>query len=116
MRMSKAAAFGGGGAAATAAAAAAVRARTRGAPTRIGSPPAGGHRSTRGPWRAQGLSGIVRVPVRTVTTAFKETTMSFRALARARALVLLPILVLPTGGCITFETLVKVKPDGSGTV
>ena len=42
--------------------------------------------------------------------------MSFRALAHARALVLLPILVLPTAGCIAFETLVKVKPDGSGTV
>ena len=42
--------------------------------------------------------------------------MSFRALAHARALVLLPILVLPTAGCIAFETLVKVKADGSGTV
>ena len=42
--------------------------------------------------------------------------MSFRAPAHARALVLLPILVLPTAGCIAFETLVKVKADGSGTV
>jgi hypothetical protein len=43
--------------------------------------------------------------------------MSFRrALVHARALVLLPFLVLPTAGCIAFETLVKVKPDGSGTV
>ena len=33
-----------------------------------------------------------------------------------RSLAILPILALPTAGCINFETLVKVKPDGSGTL
>ena len=42
--------------------------------------------------------------------------MSFRALARSRALVILPLLALPTAGCIGFETVVKVKGDGSGTL
>jgi hypothetical protein len=35
---------------------------------------------------------------------------------RLRAAALLPLLALPTAGCIQFETLVKVKPDGSGTI
>jgi len=42
--------------------------------------------------------------------------MSFPAAARFRALALLPLLALPTAGCINFETLVKVKADGSGTI
>jgi hypothetical protein len=42
--------------------------------------------------------------------------MSFPTLARLRALALLPLLALPTAGCIQFETLVKVKGDGSGTI
>jgi hypothetical protein len=42
--------------------------------------------------------------------------MSFPALARVRALAVLPLLALPTAGCINFETLVKVKADGSGTI
>ena len=33
-----------------------------------------------------------------------------------RRLAILPLLALPTAGCINFETLVKVKPDGSGTL
>ena len=33
-----------------------------------------------------------------------------------RQLAILPLLALPTAGCINFETLVKVKPDGSGTL
>jgi len=33
-----------------------------------------------------------------------------------RPLAILPLLALPTAGCINFETLVKVKPDGSGTL
>jgi hypothetical protein len=33
-----------------------------------------------------------------------------------RRLAILPLLALPTAGCIDFETLVKVKPDGSGTL
>jgi hypothetical protein len=43
-------------------------------------------------------------------------TMSFHTLARLRALALLPLLALPTAGCIQFETLVKVKGDGTGTI
>lgn len=35
---------------------------------------------------------------------------------RLRALAFLPLLALPTAGCIQFETLVKVKGDGTGTV
>lgn len=35
---------------------------------------------------------------------------------RLRRLAILPLLALPTAGCIDFETLVKVKPDGSGTL
>jgi len=35
---------------------------------------------------------------------------------RFRALAILPLLVLPTAGCIQFETLVKVKGDGTGTI
>ena len=35
---------------------------------------------------------------------------------RFRALAILPLLALPTAGCIQFETLVKVKGDGSGTI
>ena len=35
---------------------------------------------------------------------------------RLRPLAILPLLALPTAGCIDFETLVKVKPDGSGTL
>jgi hypothetical protein len=35
---------------------------------------------------------------------------------RVRALAILPLLALPTAGCIQFETLVKLKGDGSGTV
>ena len=35
---------------------------------------------------------------------------------RFRQLAILPLLTLPTAGCIGFETLVKVKADGSGTV
>jgi hypothetical protein len=31
-------------------------------------------------------------------------------------LAILPLLALPTAGCIGFETLVKVKADGSGTL
>ena len=42
--------------------------------------------------------------------------MNFPALARFRALALLPLLALPTAGCIQFETLVKVKGDGTGTI
>jgi hypothetical protein len=33
-----------------------------------------------------------------------------------RRLAILPLLALPTAGCINFETLVKVKADGSGTL
>lgn len=33
-----------------------------------------------------------------------------------RRLAILPLLALPGTGCIAFETLVKVKPDGSGTI
>jgi hypothetical protein len=35
---------------------------------------------------------------------------------RFRPLAILPLLALPTIGCIGFETVVKVKADGSGTV
>ena len=35
---------------------------------------------------------------------------------RLRQLAILPLLALPTAGCINFETLVKVKADGSGTL
>jgi hypothetical protein len=35
---------------------------------------------------------------------------------RTPRLAILPLLALPTAGCINFETLVKVKPDGSGTL
>ena len=35
---------------------------------------------------------------------------------RIRALAILPLLALPTAGCIQFDTLVKVKGDGSGTI
>jgi len=35
---------------------------------------------------------------------------------RLRATALLPLLALSTAGCIQFETLVKVKADGSGTI
>ena len=35
---------------------------------------------------------------------------------RFRALAILPLLVLPTAGCIQFDTLVKVKGDGTGTI
>jgi hypothetical protein len=35
---------------------------------------------------------------------------------RFRQLAILPLLALPTAGCINFETLVKVKADGSGTL
>jgi hypothetical protein len=35
---------------------------------------------------------------------------------RLGRLAILPFLALPTAGCIDFETLVKVKPDGSGTL
>ena len=35
---------------------------------------------------------------------------------RLRALAILPLLALPTAGCIQFETLVKVKGDGTGTI
>jgi len=35
---------------------------------------------------------------------------------RFRQLAILPLLALPTAGCIGFETLVKVKADGSGTL
>lgn len=35
---------------------------------------------------------------------------------RLRPLAILPLLALPTAGCINFETLVKVKADGSGTL
>ena len=33
-----------------------------------------------------------------------------------RQIAILPLLALPTAGCINFETLVKVKADGSGTL
>jgi hypothetical protein len=35
---------------------------------------------------------------------------------RLRTLAILPLVALPTAGCINFETLVKVKADGSGTL
>jgi hypothetical protein len=35
---------------------------------------------------------------------------------RLRPLAILPLLALPTAGCIGFETVVKVKADGSGTL
>ena len=35
---------------------------------------------------------------------------------RFRALAIVPLLALSTAGCIQFETLVKVKGDGTGTV
>jgi hypothetical protein len=35
---------------------------------------------------------------------------------RFRALAILPLLALPTAGCIQFDTLVKVKGDGTGTI
>lgn len=35
---------------------------------------------------------------------------------RFRHLAILPLLALPTMGCIAFETVVKVKADGSGTL
>ena len=35
---------------------------------------------------------------------------------RLRALAILPLLALPTAGCIQFDTLVKVKGDGTGTI
>jgi hypothetical protein len=35
---------------------------------------------------------------------------------RFRALAVLPLLALPTAGCIQFDTLVKVKGDGTGTI
>jgi hypothetical protein len=35
---------------------------------------------------------------------------------RFRTLAILPLLALPTAACIQFETLVKVKGDGTGTI